>query len=721
MMSLAEIFRTGGPAMYAVLLLNLLGGLLTLVMGIVGMFGKRVPLPLWLLMPSTVVAVGVAGMMYGISELEQAMAYATPATRSLLYIRGLSMAAAPLLFACMSAAVLLGLSAAAAGAGALTKVGTRAWTPLSAAGATLGCVVAIGVILAGGAMGNIGGSIFPGILVLMFVALGSLLANLSTGDEEVQARITSIRFGVTFMGALAAFCWGVGAHHIILTDVFNAVEMATPETRMKLLGRGLEGSRSALLLGMGSAAVVMLTGVLSNATRLPKACDTRGIVGAVIGLLFASVMLGANSIHSVLAEKGREAAIPTVALEAASKASLPASPKEGNFAHTINPSCLVQLEGKKWVLESGWSEGQQDGCSSEKSDPSGLEDRFVHLEVGEDGDEKSNASEQGCPSSSGPLDGPLCSKIDATLVLDAKQPITPFLLHPWAQTERDFILLLDANSTNGLKESVIADALRWSAHDGMPLTWRRLQPRSPDSRGGAITVVRRTDKGWRMRTLADGETEFGEDGLKNAIARAGITSEKNIALLPESDWSVERTVEVCAELIKEIPREDRRSYIYSEPLALSCPLLSANASELDEYFKPSRDGAGTLEGIGADSAHALGNNPSKVKASTSGGSPTVMGSLDKEVIRRVVRANSNQVRFCYEKELKKNPKLAGTVKVKFAIASNGSVASAAVTSSTLNNSAVESCLTGRIRRWKFPEPKGGGIVLVNYPFSFKAN
>ena len=176
MMSLAEIFRTGGPAMYAVLLLNLLGGLLTLVMGIVGMFGKRVPLPLWLLMPSTVVAVGVAGMMYGISELEQAMAYATPATRSLLYIRGLSMAAAPLLFACMSAAVLLGLSAAAAGAGALTKVGTRAWTPLSAAGATLGCVVAIGVILAGGAMGNIGGSIFPGILVLMFVALGSLLA-----------------------------------------------------------------------------------------------------------------------------------------------------------------------------------------------------------------------------------------------------------------------------------------------------------------------------------------------------------------------------------------------------------------------------------------------------------------------------------------------------------------------------------------------------------------
>jgi hypothetical protein len=34
---------------------------------------------------------------------------------------------------------------------------------------------------------------------------------------------------------------------------------------------------------------------------------------------------------------------------------------------------------------------------------------------------------------------------------------------------------------------------------------------------------------------------------------------------------------------------------------------------------------------------------------------------------------------------------------------------------------VEGCLTDRIRRWIFPEPKGGGIVIVKYPFVFKAS
>jgi hypothetical protein len=29
-------------------------------------------------------------------------------------------------------------------------------------------------------------------------------------------------------------------------------------------------------------------------------------------------------------------------------------------------------------------------------------------------------------------------------------------------------------------------------------------------------------------------------------------------------------------------------------------------------------------------------------------------------------------------------------------------------------------MQGKIRRWTFPEPKGGGIVKVNYPFNFSS-
>ena len=102
------------------------------------------------------------------------------------------------------------------------------------------------------------------------------------------------------------------------------------------------------------------------------------------------------------------------------------------------------------------------------------------------------------------------------------------------------------------------------------------------------------------------------------------------------------------------------------------------------------------------------------------GKPMVSGSLDKEIIRRVVRKHRNQVRYCYERELQKNPKLAGRVTVRFRIVASGNVSHAEITSSTLDNQSVERCLVNRHRRWRFPEVRGGGIVTVNYPYVFGA-
>jgi outer membrane biosynthesis protein TonB len=98
----------------------------------------------------------------------------------------------------------------------------------------------------------------------------------------------------------------------------------------------------------------------------------------------------------------------------------------------------------------------------------------------------------------------------------------------------------------------------------------------------------------------------------------------------------------------------------------------------------------------------------------------VMGSLTKEQIERVVRQHRNEIKFCYEQELQKNPKLAGSIKIKFTISGTGSVMSALVADTSMKSPAVERCMTGKIQRWAFPEPKGGGIVIVNYPFNFSA-
>ena len=98
------------------------------------------------------------------------------------------------------------------------------------------------------------------------------------------------------------------------------------------------------------------------------------------------------------------------------------------------------------------------------------------------------------------------------------------------------------------------------------------------------------------------------------------------------------------------------------------------------------------------------------------GHAQVRGSLDREIVRRIIRRHINEVRFCYEQALSIQAKLGGRILVKFMIASNGQVLSSVVESSTLGNARVEGCTAQAVRRWEFPRPEGGGLVMVTYPF-----
>jgi TonB family protein len=98
------------------------------------------------------------------------------------------------------------------------------------------------------------------------------------------------------------------------------------------------------------------------------------------------------------------------------------------------------------------------------------------------------------------------------------------------------------------------------------------------------------------------------------------------------------------------------------------------------------------------------------------GKADVRGSLSKEVIRRIIHRHINEVRFCYEQELNQRPDLQGRVSVKFIISPTGAVQTAALAASTISNGKVEQCVVEAVRRWTFPSPEGGGIVVVTYPF-----
>jgi hypothetical protein len=38
----------------------------------------------------------------------------------------------------------------------------------------------------------------------------------------------------------------------------------------------------------------------------------------------------------------------------------------------------------------------------------------------------------------------------------------------------------------------------------------------------------------------------------------------------------------------------------------------------------------------------------------------------------------------------------------------------------MNNVPAEQCIAAAVRRWEFPKPQGGGIVVVTYPFVLKS-
>src|SRR6185503_6342370 len=100
-------------------------------------------------------------------------------------------------------------------------------------------------------------------------------------------------------------------------------------------------------------------------------------------------------------------------------------------------------------------------------------------------------------------------------------------------------------------------------------------------------------------------------------------------------------------------------------------------------------GGGTAEGLGGLGTKGRGSGASGYGSGGGnfgskgdggigriGGDPIILGALDKSLIDAVIKRNMNQIRYCYQRELTKQPELAGKITVKFVIAKDGSVSKA---------------------------------------------
>lgn len=97
----------------------------------------------------------------------------------------------------------------------------------------------------------------------------------------------------------------------------------------------------------------------------------------------------------------------------------------------------------------------------------------------------------------------------------------------------------------------------------------------------------------------------------------------------------------------------------------------------------------------------------------------VLGSMDPDIIRRILLEHLPQFRYCYQKELERSGQEAsGVIKLNFTIGASGHVSQAGVAGDSGLPTDVRKCVVGVLRGIVFPEPMGGGTVEVKQPMNF---
>jgi hypothetical protein len=98
----------------------------------------------------------------------------------------------------------------------------------------------------------------------------------------------------------------------------------------------------------------------------------------------------------------------------------------------------------------------------------------------------------------------------------------------------------------------------------------------------------------------------------------------------------------------------------------------------------------------------------------------VLGSIDPEVLRKILSEYLAQFKFCYQQELQEqSEKIKGIVDLNFRIEGDGKVSKVNIKSAQTKFSAHGiGCMSNILKMIDFPKPKGGGLVDVRQPLNF---
>lgn len=98
----------------------------------------------------------------------------------------------------------------------------------------------------------------------------------------------------------------------------------------------------------------------------------------------------------------------------------------------------------------------------------------------------------------------------------------------------------------------------------------------------------------------------------------------------------------------------------------------------------------------------------------------VLGSIDPEILRKILGEYLAQFKFCYQQELQEqSEKIKGIVDLNFRIEGDGKVSKVNIKSAQARFSDRGiGCMSNILKMIDFPKPKGGGLVDVRQPLNF---
>jgi outer membrane biosynthesis protein TonB len=106
-----------------------------------------------------------------------------------------------------------------------------------------------------------------------------------------------------------------------------------------------------------------------------------------------------------------------------------------------------------------------------------------------------------------------------------------------------------------------------------------------------------------------------------------------------------------------------------------------------------------------------------VRNNGGGDSWSCEGDISTAEVRRVIADTQSAMRSCYERRLRNDNQLQGSINLQVRVGKDGRVADTR-TRGSMRDAEVLRCVQSMAKSWSFPSPTGGSCAVLDVPYNF---